>query len=272
MNNEEYFSYKALSASQIKAFDKSPRLFWRSSPFNPDKKPETVNDALVFGKLAHCLLLEPEAFQERYFIADFGTSRKNKRYAFLCSENPGKELITQEEYDRATKMLANLRNHPEAARIVEGAVCETPILWKDKETGLPCKCKPDALKRTPYGLVVIDYKTSSDIDGLIRHPEKLQYPLQDVFYCEGVKARYSEEPVEFVFIVQSNKEDEEDVIAILNTDYDSRLIAKDILSLRKQQIKTLLASWEKTKDPFIFAAFPERMTMSYPSWYMNQAS
>ena len=40
ITDEEYFSVKALSASQIKQFDKGAYWFWKSSPFNPDKEPE----------------------------------------------------------------------------------------------------------------------------------------------------------------------------------------------------------------------------------------
>ena len=268
-NDDAYFAYKALSASQIKAFDKSKYEFWKQSPFNPDKAPDKETDALIFGKLAHCILLEPEEFNKRFLVMDWGAKTRGTKYDKAKFENPGKTIVSPEEYDKAVKMLANVRNHPLAREIIKGAMCEVPFTWMDELTGLPCKCKIDALKNTRSGLVVIDYKTSSDIPGLLRWAEKLQYPLQDAFYCEGVKAKYGQEPVEFVFIVQSNKENEEDVIAVVNVDYDSRLAAHDILQERKLQIKDCLDRWEKTHDKFVWSDYPERVTMGYSNWYLK---
>lgn len=268
-NDDAYFAYKALSASQIKTFDKSKHEFWMHSPFNPEKAPEKETDALIFGKLAHCLLLEQEEFAKRFVVMDWGTKTRGVKYEDAKKMNPGKIIVSPEEYDKAMKMLANVRNHPLAREIINGAMCEVPFTWTDELTGLPCKCKMDALKNTRSGLVIIDYKTSSDIPGLLRWAEKLQYPLQDAFYCEGAKAKYGEEPVEFVFIIQSSKEGEEDVVAVVNVDYESRVAAKDILQARKIEIKSCLDRWEETHDHFIWSDYPERVTMGYSNWYLK---
>lgn len=52
-NDDAYFAYKALSASQIKQYDHGAYNFWKTSCFNPDKPEEKETDALVFGKLTH---------------------------------------------------------------------------------------------------------------------------------------------------------------------------------------------------------------------------
>ena len=268
-NDDAYFAYKALSASQIKTFDKSRYEFWKQSPFNPNKAPEKETDALIFGKLAHCILLEPEEVDKRFLVMDWGTKTRGTKYEDAKLMNPGKTIVSTAEYDKAMRMLANVRSHPLARQIINGAMCEVPFTWTDELTGLPCKCKMDALKNTRSGLVIVDYKTSSDIPGILRWAEKLQYPLQDAFYCEGVKAKYGEEPVEFVFIIQSSKEGEEDVIAVVNVEHESRVAAKDILQARKIEIKDCLDRWEETHDPFIWSDYPERVTMGYSNWYLK---
>lgn len=269
MKEQEYFNLPALSASQIKTFDKSKREFWKTSPFNPEWKERKETDALIFGKLAHCMLLEPEEVENRFEVLDWGNKTRGAKYEKLKAEYDGKILVSPEEYERTGKMLANIRNHPLARAIVDGAVCEVPFTWTDKETGLPCKCKMDAIKRTKNGIVVIDYKTSSDIAGLLGRAEKFQYPLQDAFYCEAVKEKYGEEPAEFVFIIQSSKEDEEDIIAVANVDNDSRAVAKDVLRARKIEIKSCLDRWNETKDMMIWSDYPERVTMAYSNYYMS---
>jgi len=270
ITDAEYFGVKALSASQIKQFDKGAYWFWKSSPYNPDKEPEKETDALVFGKLCHCLLLEPAHFKNEYAIADFGSTRKNKKYEAAKAENPGKIVINQEELDRAMKMIQNVKDHRLASMILDGATAEMPFMWTDKETGIPCKAKLDAIKRTKNGIVVIDYKTSSDIEGLLNWPQKLQYPLQAEFYSRAVEAKYGERPCEFVFVIQSNKEGEEDIVCVANVEYETQECAKSIVDTHIRSIQEKLKDWDETKDNTIWAAYPNRVEMRYSNWFMER--
>lgn len=269
ITDAEYFGVKALSASQIKQFDKGAYWFWKSSPFNPEKEPEKETDALIFGKLCHCLLLEPNQLKNEYVVVDFGASRKNKKYETAKAENPGKIVITQDELDRAIKMIENVKKHKLASTILDGAIAEMPFMWKDKETGMPCKAKLDAIKRTKNGIVVIDYKTSSSIDDVLKYGQKTQYSIQAEFYKEAVKAKYGEEPCEFVFVIQSNKENEEDIVCVANVEQDTQLVARSLMKSYMEQIKMKLEEWDNTKDPTIWAAYPERELISYSNYYMN---
>jgi len=272
ITDAEYFGVKALSASQIKQFDKGAYWFWKSSPYNPDKEPEKETDALIFGKLCHCLLLEPAHLNNEYAIVDFGASRKNKKYEAAKAENPGKIIITQDELDRAMKMIAKVKEHKLASTILDGATAEMPFMWTDKETGMPCKAKLDAIKRTKNGIVVIDYKTSSDIEGLLNWPQKLQYPLQAEFYSRAVEAKYGERPCEFVFVIQSNKEGEEDIVCVANVEYETQECAKSIVDTHIRSIQEKLKDWEETKDNTIWAAYPYRVEMRYSNWFMERGN
>lgn len=271
-SDAEYFAYKAVSASQIKTFEKSAYDFWKSSPFNPNKEPDVETDALIFGGLAHCLLLEPEEASKRYVIGDFGASRRNKAYTALKADNPDKIIINKEEWEHALKMLACLRSHPLAAEIITGATTEYPIIWKNEENDILCKAKIDAIKRTNSGLVVIDYKTSSDIDGVIKWAEKLQYPLQAAHYCEAVREKYGEYPAEFVFILQSNVIGREDVIAVANIDMETFEAAQSIWAKDIYDISHKLKLFEEKQDPNIFAAYPYRVYLRYSNWYLNRTN
>lgn len=270
MSDDEYFALKAISASQIKQYDKGAYWFWKSSPFNPEKAPEKASDALVFGKLCHCMLLEPDEVEKRFMVVDFGKTRTTKKYTEAVETYPGFEIVTQDEMDRATKMIGEIGRHPLASRIIAGATAEMPYTWTDKETGLPCKCKIDAIKRTKNGIVVIDYKTSSDIQSVLNWPQKLQYPLQAEFYSRAVKEKYGEDPCEFIFIIQSNKEGEEDVIAVANVEYDTGLVAKDIVKSHMMSISTRIKLWNESHDKSIWAAYPNRVEMKYSNWYMDR--
>lgn len=269
MTDAEYFSIPAVSASQIKAYDKGAYWFWKSSPYNPERVQEEDSDAMIFGKLAHCLLLEPDKFETEFEVTDFGKSRKNKAYLEFKASST-KTLVSPDEYQHAKLMVEEVGKHPLASAIVDGATAEMPYFWIDDETKLYCKCKIDAIKRTKNGIVVIDYKTSSDIQGVLNWPQKLQYPLQADFYCRAVEKKYGEKPCEFVFIIQSNKPGEEDVIAVANVEYDTSITAHDIVDHHMRAIKERLDTWNETHDKSLFAAYPFRMEMRYSNWFMER--
>lgn len=269
ITDEEYFSVQALSASQIKQFDRGPYWFWKSSPFNPDKEPEKETDALVFGKLCHCLLLEPGMFESEYQVVDFGKTRANKKYDQAKEENPGKIIISPDELEHATKMIQNVHEHKLASIILDGATAEMPFIWRDPVTGMMFKAKLDAIKRTKSGLVVIDYKTSSSIEDVLNYGQKSQYAIQAEFYKEAVKAKYGENPCEFVFIIQSNKEGEEDVVCVANIDIETQDVARTLMRSYIEQIKNKIDEWEKTKDKNVWAAYPEREQICYSNYYLT---
>lgn len=269
ITDEEYFALKAISASQIKQFDKGAYWFWKTSPFNDNRPKEEKTDALVFGKLCHCLLLEPEEVKERFAIADFGKTRRNKKYDDAILANPGKEVVSEEEVDRARGMISQIKNHKLASAILDGATAEMPYVWTDEETGLPCKCKIDAIKRTKAGLVVIDYKTARSIEDVIKYAQKTQYAIQAEFYKMAVKNRFGEEPVEFVFIIQSNQPGEEDIVCVANVEQETQYVAKTIMRSHMETIKYKLENWEKTHDKNIWTAYPEREFIRYSNYYLT---
>lgn len=270
IDDKEYFAHPAISASQIKAFDRGAYWFWKQSPFNTEKEEDVETDALVFGKLCHCMLLEPDEVNSRFVVMDFGISRKNKKYAELKSTTD-KTIVSQAEMDRATKMINAIHNHKLASSILAGATTEKPFTWEEDCCKYPFKAKLDAIKRTKDGIVVIDYKTSSDIDGILNWGQKLQYPLQADFYCRAVKNKYGEEPVEFIFIIQSNKEGEEDVIAVANVEYETLEVAHDIVDRHILNIEEKLDVWYNTKDKNVWSAYPNRVEIRYSNWFMERS-
>ncbi len=270
MTDDEYFALKAISASQIKQYDRGAYWFWKSTPFNPNREPDKQTDALAFGKLCHAMLLEPNTLSESFFCGDFGKSRNNKKYDEMCAEHPDLTVVSPDEWRHAMMMIEKLKQHHLASLIIDGATAEIPYIWTDKDTGLLCKQKTDAVKRTKNGLIIIDYKTSSDIEGILNWPQKLQYPLQDDFYCRGIKEKYGEDPAEFVFIIQSNKEGEEDVIAVANVEFETGQVAHSIVTHHLFEIKEKLTAWNETHDASIWAAYPSRVEMRYSNWYMER--
>jgi hypothetical protein len=83
-------------------------------------------------------------------------------------------------------------------------------------------------------------------------------------------AKSGEKPIEFVFIIQSNKEDEEDMVCVANVEYETQEAARSIVTHHMYELREKLVKWNETKDNQIWAAFPERVEMKYSNWFMER--
>lgn len=217
LSDKEYFAYQALSKSQLKKWnDQNPMAFWRNCLFNPNRIDEGTTDALVNGKLAHCLLLEPEKFEDNFKIIPDGrglSSRKTVMFQNLIkSETSGKDLVLQSEYDDWTKRIRTLLSYDLIQVILKGIQIEKPIIWEDR--GLTLKAKLDAVKNTPQGIVLVEYKTTSTIEKNIRGIDVGGYVFDVGMQCKSIEALYGQTPKKMVFIIQSSKPDEENWIEV----------------------------------------------------------
>jgi len=103
---------QTLSFSALKSFAQSPQHFIR---YKLGDKPQT--DAMMLGKVLHCLVLEPESFDKKYFVlndseicAQIGglKPRATKAYKEWVSGQQskiqGREIVEMQDYDQAFKM------------------------------------------------------------------------------------------------------------------------------------------------------------------------
>lgn len=125
-----------ISNSQLTAFKKSP-AHWLH--YITTKKETT--DAMLLGKLAHCLALERDKFKENFMFIDVKkrpepgmnfNSTKNKEWkAALINEASEKklDLVTNEMFDEASNMVLALNEDSEARKFLQGEK-ESKLQWE----------------------------------------------------------------------------------------------------------------------------------------------
>ena len=133
MSHETHLSYSAL-----KAFKDSPNDFIQ---YKFREKKQT--DAMAFGSLVHCLILEPQEFENRYAILeDFdiccqiggAKPRATKAYkewkeVFLMDIGD-KIVVSQEDYSTALSISNGVKNNRASAKILnQFTYKEQPIEW-----------------------------------------------------------------------------------------------------------------------------------------------
>lgn len=149
----------------VPAMGGSPKAFWGRWQFNPDHIEQDTSKALDFGKAAHCLLLGDEVFGERFCIrpehwADWRTKAAQDWRDEQVSQ--GKTIITTDQFERIRRIHADASNYPLVKHGLLNGRIERSMLWKDPETGIWLRARPDALPNADG--VYADLKTAGKFD------------------------------------------------------------------------------------------------------------
>lgn len=130
-----------LSYSALSAFQESPRSFVEYK-----MRQRVTTDAMIFGSMLHCLILEPESFDKRYFCFDDtdkvaeiggGNPRNTKAYkewkVYVVADAGDRIVVEPSEYLHALKIAGNVKNNRAASKILR--LCpnhEIPVDWEYK--------------------------------------------------------------------------------------------------------------------------------------------
>lgn len=183
-----YFRLKSIDQSQLKQFLKNP-ADWAYHRLNDDHKP---TDAMKFGTAFHAYLLgtsdvvslpEGESFRSK----DNQKWRDEQLEAgnIIVSYNDMQLLKRMKEGIEQTSLMPE---YPDYMEIIEQGTREQCIEWKDRQTGLMLKAKPDLI---PVGTdYLVDLKTAqkADAESFAKEVINYGYHIQTVFYRAAVAA------------------------------------------------------------------------------------
>jgi hypothetical protein len=191
--NKDYHAHPALSSSGLKHLAKSPAHYqdYRANP--PEQSKE-----MMIGSAVHAAFLE-NGFQNGMILKAPGSTRATKLYKEFADANPNGILLLEDEYAQVEKITETLAKHPTVSALMKNGKAEQSIFWKDPETGIDCKCRPDFL--TDDG-VIIDLKTTQDAspEGFQSSIGKFKYHWQTAWYLDGVSIALGKQLENFVHI------------------------------------------------------------------------
>jgi hypothetical protein len=175
----------------------SPAHYFDSSYLNPDRDTsDDDKEAFILGRAAHMLLLGEGGFKEKFILrpdeAPDGRQwhgSNNSCKAWLKeARSSGKTIIIQSQLDTIQGMARSLARDPFVQQGVLNGEVERSLIWKDKETGIYLKARPDALPC--YADLVSDLKTTASADrrSIQRALEDRGYHVQLALVWEGMNA------------------------------------------------------------------------------------
>ncbi len=184
-----------------------PALFWWNSPLNPEYAP-VKKKVFSLGGAAHDLVLQggTEFLRRNYVLGpDVNLLTKDGKAEKKEQEEAGMTVLKHKEYEQVKAMRTALIAHPFANAAFQNGQSEKSLFWKDAETGVWCKCRPDflpdAIEHVP------DYKTnkSAKPDKFMRDAYSYGYHQQGAWYLDGIAQVTGEHPRSFYFVVQEKE-------------------------------------------------------------------
>jgi hypothetical protein len=205
MPHEAYLATVGLSRSElVRLLDTSP-YHVHAGQQDPDvvdaelPADEPTTPAKFAGTLLHCMLVEPDRFFERYAIGPEVKTRAAVAWKEFVKAHPGRKAIKPSQAELAHAQAEALRKTPMGedpedgtlGDLVLGATCEATGFWRDRATGLLCKCRPDIAVTVgvedSLGDVLVDVKTTANAkrDAFNKSITPYGYDMQDAFYSAG---------------------------------------------------------------------------------------
>lgn len=212
----EYFSWDAVSNSRLSLMNKSPRHYQAGGNIKETK-------AMRFGSLAHLATLQPLEIADHYAVMpayhlDEANQTKDgdpstatttvyvkRKVADFTAANSRRQIVTQEEFDRARLLCESIAGNQDARDCLAGAgPVEVSLVWDDPETGIRCKARLDKVLSAERRLV--DLKTTGNLFKFSRSIEDYGYHRQMAHYQEGWSVLHGGELLEpWLVPVESGK-------------------------------------------------------------------
>lgn len=196
ISHNEYHSIEAVSNSYLSKIEKCPAAA---------KIPQEETPAMVFGRAFHSLILEGvETFNKEYAVSapvDKRTKEGKAYWAQFQSDNEGKTIVAQDDYETMVNMVNACVGHPFAIKCLAEGRSEISVFWNDPETGLYCKCRPDRIPDGDHG-VIVDIKTTQNADkrAFAYTVARMGYDRQAALYVDGFNTVCNGKVDAFIFI------------------------------------------------------------------------
>jgi exodeoxyribonuclease VIII len=168
-----YGAIPAVNWSRLKLMARSASHYYRAN----DARTDT--DAMLFGRVVHLLVLEPDQCQDK--IAVFDGRRFGRAWDDFQIENSGKEIIKCGPFEDAFRMAEMVRK--ECGALLSGGRAEATATWLIGDR--KCKGRFDFL---PDSGILVDMKTARDAspEEFGRSAFRLMYHCQLAWYLDGL--------------------------------------------------------------------------------------
>jgi hypothetical protein len=253
-----YDDYEHVSQSMLKVLDASPARY--HALYVARTMEQQTTEAMRFGSMFHCAMLEPWQFKASYAVppkCDRRTTVGKQTYATWCAENGDKTPVDADDFCTLIAMQAAVLKHSDAALMLQAdGPVEKPIRWHDR---ILRKAKPDKL--IPGMGIIADVKTIADPSprGFASAAAKFGWYLQASWYKDAAWHETSDD-YRFLFICVGKERPHEVAIYEL-TDDDA-----EWSDVRTEQLVTELMIRQEKNDWLADWQQGDPVQVPLPTW------
>lgn len=249
LSNELYHADKtSVSSSGIRKILKSPAHFKHDVLGGSSEAP---SEAMQLGTLVHDAIELGGSISSRVVVVpDFTAAHghynsaphKAAKAAWLAAQG-NKVVVSQADYDKVRWMVDSIASHPDAQALLKGAdIRESSGYWRDAETGIRCRFRPDVLSTRLMALTDIKTTRDASYEEFSKSCWNFRYDIQMAMYGEGV-SKVVGKPVQFHTIIAV-----ESVKPFVTAVYtcDDAMIARGMRDFRRglERLRTCIFSEE----------------------------
>lgn len=207
ISNDAYHGGEGVSKSGLDLIARSPLHYW-SKYLDPQREQQEPTPAMQLGTAIHSAVLEPDLFASDYLVMpkfDRRTKDGKADYEAFVMEAAGRTVISGDDYATCVQIQRNVTAHPAAQLLLADGEPELSVFWRDAETGVLCKCRPDWMNYKAN--VIVDVKSTDDAspEGFKKSIAKYGYHVQAAWYLDGFKAATGTAPKAFIFAAFEKK-------------------------------------------------------------------
>jgi hypothetical protein len=248
---DEYLQRRALSRSTLDKIRLSPRHLQHYLAH-----PDEPTDAMQRGTVLHSLVEEELTGRPGTHVVLWdGGDRRGNAWKDFEKEHAGKIILKPSELQPIVAMRDALLAKPKTRDILEGAVIEGSVFWKDPATGVDCKARIDAARE----LVLFDLKTAADAsrDEFVRAVLRYGYHRQGAWYLEGATHATGRPYGAFGIMVVESKAPYEVTVFYLDD---------ELLERGWQENRENLDLYAHCLETNSWPGLPAESTLSLPRW------
>lgn len=281
ISNAAYHGGEGISKSGLDLIARSPLHYW-SAYIDPQREPREETPAMALGTAIHSAVLEPGAFATDYVVVPTTAPKRPSRTQLNAKKpsddtmsaivwweefdrmNAGRTIISAEDYKTCFSIQTNLLTHPAARTLLVDGEPELSVFWRDAETGVLCKCRPDYMNYKAN--VIVDVKSTEDAspEGFRRSIVKYGYHVQAAWYLDGFKAATGTAPKAFVFAAFEKKRPYATAFYVADADMIElgRILYRERLNVFAECLKRNL-----------WPGYPQQVqAISLPAWVLKAAN
>lgn len=266
ITNDAYHSGEGISKSGLDLIGRSPLHYW-AKYLDPQREPQEPTPAMLLGTAIHSAVLEPHSFANDYVVfpkIDRRTKEGKAYYDELVAQAAGRTIISADDYATCVSIQDNVRRHPAAQVLLNDGEPELSVYWRDEQTGVLCKCRPDWMNYKAN--TIIDVKSTDDASpaGFQKSIVKWGYHVQAAWYLDGVKAATGHAPKAFIFAAFEKTRPY--ATAFYYAD-------EDMIELGRQLYRERLDVFAACLKNNSWPGYPQQLSpISLPGWVMKAAN